>query len=510
MNKRFFILLEANKPMAENGLTSPILTKSKYLLGLQCKRLLWIAVHQPERMLKPDKMAEYRFEVGNEIGKLATSLFKGGIDLSNIVRNEENALATSHSLKERKTIFEAGFQKDNLFARIDILNPTEDGKWDIIEVKSGSNIKDYNLDDVAFQRYVCESTGLKIDKCFILHLNKNFVKQGRIDVDKLLFQEDVTKEVDLASKYIGERISNMFKVLEMKSIPDLEIEELGLMEFDNVVQEEFFKSLPLENVFDLYFSGKKSRELYSQGIIKISDIPEGNPLTPRQLIQFECSKTKVPYVNKEKISKFIDKLQYPLYFLDFETMSLAVPKFDGTSPYQQIPFQYSLHIKESPESKLKHIGFLYFNGEDPRKALMQSLKENMGEEGSIIVWNESFEKGRLKECYEFLEEYKEFVEKNLFSRIVDMLVPFRDFDYYNPKQEGSASIKKVLPVFSNLSYTQLSVQQGDIAGIEYVRAMYSKIDEEERTRIRLALEAYCELDTLAEVEILEGLKRLVT
>ena len=486
-----------------------LLTKSKYLLGLQSKRLLWIAFHESERMLKPDKIAKYRFKVGNEIGRMATSLYPEGIDLSSIIKNVKNAEKTQEKLVNNQPIFEAGFLCDDLYVRVDILLPSKNGSWDIIEVKSSSSVKDIHIDDVSFQKYVCEKAGIKINKSFLMHLNKEYVRKGARDTKKLLVKKDITKEVEEALEGVEPRIQGMIDVIDQETIPEFDINDLETMEYDNVVKKEFFDSLPEQNVFDLYYVGKKARELYLEGKQGIKDIPENYKLTPKQNIQFECAKTNMPHVQKEKIQNFIEQLKYPIYFLDFETFGSAIPLFDNTKPYSQIPFQYSLHIQEKQGEKPQHIGFLYNKPDDPRKSFITSLQENLGEKGTILVWNESFEKRILKESVDVMPEYKEWLEENILPRIQDLLIPFREFHYYNPKQKGSASIKKVLPIFSNLDYKGLDINKGDIAGIEYLNMMHNGVSDGDRVKIKLALEAYCELDTLAEVEILAGLKKLL-
>ena len=179
-------------------------------------------------------------------------------------------------------------------------------------------------------------------------------------------------------------------------------------------------------------------------------------------------------------------------------------------PYQQIPFQYSLHIVDKKGSKPKHISFLADGISNPLPKFLQSLKENLGKNGDIIVYNEGFEKGRLKEGADLFPEFEKLVEKNWLPRIKDLLIPFRKFDYYDPRQEGSASIKKVLPVLSDLSYEDLLIGNGIYASLEYERITFlEKIPDKEKKKVRGALEKYCELDTLAEVEIVDRLGEII-
>jgi len=134
----------------------------------------------------------------------------------------------------------------------------------------------------------------------------------------------------------------------------------------------------------------------------------------------------------------LNSLRYPLHFLDFETFDTAIPLYDGTKPYQKIPFQFSLHILRDDESSVEHHSFLAENSCDPRLEFLVSLKGVIKDTGSIVVYNKSFEESRLKELAEAYPEYKHWVD-SLFARIVDLIVPFRNFHYYNSLQEGRAA-----------------------------------------------------------------------
>jgi len=484
-----------------------LMTKSKYLIGLQCAKWLWIIFNDKDRIPKPNKSAKYKFETGDIIGELAKKLYPKGVEITTEDFND-NLSKTQELIKERKILFEPSFQTDNLYSRADILVPSGNDEWDIVEVKSGTKVKEINIQDVSFQKYVYEKAGLKIRKCFLMHLNNEYVKMGNIEPNELFLQTEITQEVNDVEG-IKERIEEMFEVIGSKECPKFHVDDLKTIEYDNIAKDEFLESLPDENVFQLYRGGIKSRNLYKDGIIKIKDIPESQKLTEIQKIQKQCAITGKININKEKIKEFLDGLNYPLYYLDFETIYPAIPKFDKTKPYQQVPFQYSLHIVEKPNGKPKHISFLADGFDNPIPKFLQSLKDNLGDRGDIIVYHELFEKGRLKEGADLFPEFEDLVNNNFLPRVKDLLVPFKNFDYYDPKQKGSASIKKVLPVLSDLSYDGLWIAKGADASLEYERVTYGNVSEEEKQRIREALEKYCELDTLAEVEIINGLKWVI-
>ena len=483
-----------------------LLTKSKYLVGMQCAKWLWIEFNDKARIPEPDKLAEYRFETGRIVGELAKKLFPKGVDIS-IEDFNESLDKTQELIRERKVLFEASFLVDDLYSRADILVPVGEDEWDMIEVNSGTKVKNLNIHDVSFQKYVCEKAGLKIRKCFLMHLNNEYVKMGVIEPNELFIQSEITQEVS-SVEGIKERIKEMFEVINSKECPEFHVDDLKTIEYDNIAKDEFLESLPEENVFQLYRGGVRSRNLYKEGIVKIKDIPESQELTDIQEIQKECSVTGKVKINKEKLKSFIEGLNYPLYYLDFETINPAIPKFDGMKPYQQVPFQYSLHVVEKPNAKLKHVSFLADGVDNPIPKFLQSLKENLGDKGDIIVYNESFEKKRLEEGADLFPEFEDLVE-NWLLRIKDLLIPFRNFYYYDPKQKGSASIKKVLPVMSDLSYDDLLIGDGMDASIEYERVTFGLVSEKEKEKVREALERYCGLDTQAEIEIINKLYKII-
>jgi len=495
-------------------MTQPLLlTKSLYLAGVDCQAYLWLLANDPAKIPEPNSEAKHRMEQGTIVGELATKLYPVGLKMPTSFK--ENLDKTKKSLEERKPLFEAGFkhktEDGEIYARIDILLPAGEDEWDIVEVKSGTKVKEINVHDVSFQKYVCEKSGLKIRKCFLCHINNKFVKNGEIDVKGLFVIEDVCEDVDEKYVYVGNKIKELFDVIKLKECPKVMPDEILTAEYDNIAIDDFYDSLPEENVFQLYnIRKKKAMDLYQRGVIQIKDIPTNFKLTDKQKVQKSCAGCDDHYADKNEISSFLGSLEYPHYYLDFETFNTAIPLFDNSKPYQQIPFQYSLHVVREKGSEPIHISFLAEAGEDPRDKFMQSLKKNLGDKGSIIVYNERFEKGVIKDCSEALPDYEEWC-KNILERIVDLLHPFKNFHFYHPKQKGSASIKKVLPIFSeDVNYGDLVIANGSDASVSYYKSHFEDVPKEEKKKIREALEKYCELDTYAEIVLVEGLEKIAT
>jgi len=483
-----------------------LLTKSKYMTGLDCLRLLWMKVNEPEKIPKPTPADQLKFDQGTLVGELATKLYKNGIDLANM-GFEENISKTQELLKERIPIFEAGFVVDNLFSRVDILNPIEKDAWDIIEVKSSTRTKDQHISDVAFQKYCCELAGLTIRNCFIMHVDNTFVKEGDIDPKEFFVLENVSDRVELNE--IPGRIALMFDVINAKTPPDFDLSAIEKSKYGSFLIDEFISGLPEGNIFELYNARKKKLvELFKDDIKLLSDLPDDFKLTDKQKIQVSCFQSGKPHVDADGIKKFLSTLKKPLYFLDFETYSTAIPLYDGCKPYQQIPFQFSLHVEK--DGKIDHYEYLSNEEGNPIPQFAAELKKVLGTKGSIIVYNKSFENARIKEIGALLPEYKEWADEVL-TRIVDLKDIFSKFAYYHPKQKGSASLKKVLPVLTGKGYGDMDIADGNTASVEFMKIMGlygERPNEDEIKRIRKALLEYCKLDTWAEVLILRGMYEL--
>ena len=486
-----------------------LLTKSNYLAGLQCPKLLWITKNDKQRIPEPDEMTQKKFSDGHILGELAKKVFPEG---ENIPDEDfmENLRNTKKLIEKRIPLFEPAFMVDGLYSRADVLVPVGEDEWDIVEVKSATRVKDMNLHDVSFQKYTYEKAGLKIGKSFLMHINNQYCLDGQIEPSELFTQTDITEKVEEFSEGIESRIESMIKIITGQE-PEFSVDDILTTEYSNICLDEFMESLPKDNIFDFYrMLKKKTIELYKDGYKLMSDIPESVKLNEKQQIQRRLACDGGKHIDKVEINNFLGNLKYPIYYLDFETINPALPKFNGMKPYQRIPFQFSLHIQNEEGGEIEHVSFLADGTNDPRPKFMQELRDNLGEEGSILVYNQSFEKGVMNESATAFPEFREWYDENILPRIKDLWDVFRNFYYYDSKQKGSASIKYVLPVLSNLSYKKLDINRGDLASYQYERVTYDpSVSEEERQRVRDDLEKYCKLDTLAEVEIVKRLNNII-
>ncbi len=436
---------------------------------------------------------------------MAKKLYPGGID----VPTEDfmgNIAMTKELLQQRKPLFEAGVLSGQIYSRADIVNPVNEDEWDIIEVKSSTSVKEVNLQDVAFQKLCWEDSGVKIHKCFLACINNQYVRNGEINPAELFTVQDISDEVAATSEGIRDRIDQMLGIIGEPICPEVVIGPQCTNPYACALTE-CWDGLPEHNVFTLYYGGKKSHELYRSGVIDIADIPAGYKLNGKQSIQCACVASDTPYVNKESIKQFLSGLEYPLYYLDFETFGTAIPLFDGTRPYQNVPFQFSLHVQETPDSELKHFSFLAEGKQDPRPSLLASLSRLIGTSGSVIAYNASFEEGILADLGRAFPQYANWTA-DVISRLVDLIVPFRGFSYYHPLQKGSASLKSVLPAVTGLGYEGMPVANGNDASLAFLTITLENVAPEEIARTRADLLTYCKMDTEGMVRIVERLGEL--
>jgi hypothetical protein len=352
------------------------------------------------------------------------------------------------------------------------------------------------------------STGLKVNEISLVVLNSSYKRTGEINIASLFKTETVTAQVLNLQPGIRKNIAGFLATLDGINVPAVDIGPHCFDPYDCDFHSHCWKHVPEYSVFDISrLSGEKKWELYRMGILRFEDIPPGFRLNHAQWQQVKAELKNETHIDRDAISKFVNGLQYPLYFLDFESFQPAVPLFEHNRPYQQIVFQYSLHIQGSPTSELQHKFFLAeADGTDPRVPFIGSLIQDIGTSGDIIVFNRSFEASRLNEIAASFPEYNAAV-KNIVSRIKDMMLLFQQRHFYVPEMRGSYSIKQVLPALvPGFGYDNLAIADGGSASMAFT-SLIGETDLFKIMKIRQHLLEYCKLDTLAMVEILKVLKR---
>lgn len=504
-----------------------LISKSKYLSGLQCPRLIWTYFNRKADIPPTDPATQAIFDQGHDVGAWAKKLFPGGVEIEGDPWMFADLKArTREAMKERVPLFEAAFGAKNAFARADILVPLGEGVWDIVEVKSGTEVKPVNIRDLALQRYAAEADGLKIGRCFLMHVNNAYIRRGAVEPEKLFTKEDVTAEVAAEIGNVEPNLAKILAAINLPAAPDVPIGPQCDDPFSCPLHDACWAFLPEDNplriaglpkteAFRLIHAGK--RHIYE---ISESDVPKTVLKKAGKLrfeIQIEAARTGRPAFKPGRIAAFLKKLAYPRYYLDFETFQAAVPELDDSRPYQQIPFQFSLHVVGSPGAKAVHVSHLADiriepasnRATDPRPEFLGLLRDRLGDSGSIVCYNAAFELGIAAAAVKVFPEFRDWWKKTE-KRFVDLLDPFRKFDYYHPGQFGSASLKAVLPAATGgPGYEGLEISEGGHAAWEYRRITFGlNVDPADKARVRNRLEQYCRLDTEAMIRVVAALEAL--
>ena len=514
---------------------SKLLTKTDFILYRDCSNNVWIKWHRPEEYKKFEVSA---FEkalgvMGNDVEERARNLFPGGCLIE---KRSAGAQELTKKLidEHHPVIYQAVFSTDEYLAACDVLkwNP-EANAYDIYEIKmSSTDDEDDEEDedgkpkkvnkkkelqyeyDLAFQTNVAKLCGVTFNKKYLVRLNGSYVRIGKLDLDKLF---EITDKTEI--------INDTFQSITMT-------EMVGAYSYLSETKEPVGNcicyytrgrsahctsfsisnpTVPAYSVHDLYKIGLSKKylgELLAENILHISDVPEDDrlkpkkpakgkePSKPRKLNQVRVHKSKQPIVDIDAIKSELDSLQFPLYFLDYETYPTAIPPFDGYHPYQHIVFQYSLHILRDKNSKPEHVECILLEG-DPAQQIVKSLRKNIGNTGTVISWYKKFENSRNRELANLMQrqEDKDFLN-DVVARTYD-LMDIVDSQYYiHPGFKGSSSIKKVQPVIApDFSYKNLGIQNGTDAIEAYRQISVGELSGQDAEKKKEEMLEYCKYDT---------------
>ncbi|MBO5745903.1 MAG: DUF2779 domain-containing protein [Clostridia bacterium] len=481
----------------------------------QCPRLLWLSKYKPE--LKPeDASLQARFDEGNVVGDLAMELFgdftevtaykeDGRLDMDKMQTLTKECIANGI-----ENICEASFSYQGLYCAVDILRK-KDGGYAIYEVKSSTHAAHIYAVDIAYQKYVLEHCGVNVTGTYLVCIDSSYVRGKDLDIHKLFKVTDMSEEVADEIQNVPGLLKKAEAVYASKTEPTTDIGVHCQDPYECSFWGHCTECLSKPNVFDLYrMNFKDALRFYYEGKASFRDVIFDSRMTnPKQLRQIMHNINDMDdEIDKDGIKEFMGTLSYPLYFLDFETMQPVIPQFEGTRPYQQIPFQYSLHYIEYEGGPLLHKEFLAESGADPRRAIAERLCQDIPKNACVTAYNKGFECGRIKELAGYFDDLSEHL-LNIEGNIKDLLTPFQRGYYYNKAMGGTFSIKSVLPALfpkdPSLDYHNLDqVHNGTEAMGIFPKIKDMPLDEAEKTRKNLL--AYCKLDTYAMVKVWEKLK----
>jgi len=489
------------------------LTKTDYLIYKDCAKNAWLKVHKPDIYYSKPLSAfdEGIIETGNEVDKLARGLFPGGI----LIDDRDDSKGTQKLIEENsKVIYQPVFETETYKMIADIIVWNDNSKvYDLYEVKAsnsgenkGAKNKLYTL-DITFQYQVLKELNVPIGRLHLIRLNNEYVRGAELDITKLFSVEDFTERVMEKVDEVSEDMKMAYELLSNNKEPFGNCSCITRGRSSHCTTFSYSNpEVPEYSVHDISRIGsskKKLAELVDSSILSIYDVPEDFPLSEKQHNQVVAAQTNKIIIEKDNIKEFLDKIEFPISFLDYETFAAGVPRFTGYSPFNQITFQFSLHIVEKgkEQEEPSHDEFIFTENKNPDIAFLEALKKYLPEKGSIIAWHKSFETGRNRDLAKRNPDYKNFIDE-INARFVDLEDIFVKQFFIHPGFKGKTSIKYILPILApDLSYKALNIQEGATASNTWnliVSGGYSKEEAEEKTRNLLT---YCSLDTYAMYRI---------
>ncbi len=480
----------------------PPLSKSKFLAGLQCPLRLWYACHEPD-LASPLSLSQRAIlAMGQRVGELARDRYPGGVLIrENHLHHEKAVRSTREALNTPSTfvIYEAAFTFDEVRIRADILERSKGKLWNLVEVKSGTSVKEENVYDVAVQYYVLTGIGLEVDRAGILHLNREYLYDGReLDLGGLFTFTDLRERIAEMQPEIASEIRDFRATLSQATPPPIDASRHCRKPYICEFFDHCRKPMPDHWVQELWgLRQDQLDKLAMMGILDIRDVPKSLEMSALQARIRECVIKNAEHVEAD-LGRVLSDYEYPIHFLDFETVAPAIPRYANTHPFQMLPFQWSDHIL-SEDGVLTHRAYLCREDRDPREEVARTLLEALGEEGTICTFS-NYETQVIADLRDHLPQYRDQLEATT-TRCRDLHTEIRR-GYYHPEFHGSFSIKDILPVLvPSMSYDVLTIHEGVQAGLAYLQMIDPETPAREKERIRKALLEYCRQDTLAMVRI---------
>lgn len=494
------------------------LTKTNYLIYRDCAKNAWVKVHKPKvYYAKPlSAFDEGIIETGNEVDNIARDLFPGGV----MPVSNNDSKGTMEFVKAQtpiiyQPVFETEFYK--IICDILVWNPLFK-VYDLYEVKasnSGENKKakdELYTYDIAFQYLVLKELDIPVGRLNLVRLNSEYVRGGELDITQLFSVEDFTERVMKIADVVKEDMKNAYDILSKEEEPFGNCKCITRGRSSHCTTFSYSNpEVPDYSVHDISRIGSsktKLAELVDSKIFLINDVPDDFPLSEKQKNQVMATKLDKIFIEKEEINNFLNNISAPISFLDYETFAAGIPRFTGYSPFNQITFQFSLHVVENADQEPSHRDFIFTKNTNPDEAFILALKEHLPDNGHVITWNKSFEMGRNKDLANRNPEHKAFLE-DLNSRIIDLMDIFTNQHFIHPKFKGKTSIKYILPVLApDLSYKALDIQEGATASNTWNQIVSGELTKEEAEEKIEHLLTYCKLDTLAMYRIWKYLREL--
>lgn len=465
----------------------------------QCPRLLWLDLNR-RSLAQYDDATIARMAEGNRVGDVSRQLHPGGV-LIDTLDLPQALLRTQEALNQKTVpVFEPAFVASDVLVRVDLLLP-QNGSYRLVEVKSSTEVKDYHYEDASVQYWVMQQAGLVPTSVALGHINNKFEYKTEGQYQGLITEVDITASVKERLDQVPDWIAAAKATSEQTELPEVKTGRQCKHPFE-CGYLAYCKSLEKQTEYPVSIlprvSAKQLEQLAQKGISDVRQIPDGYLDKENHERVRQVSVSGQTYLNPSAKEE-LDQLPYPRYYLDFETVAPAVPRWLESRPYQQIPFQWSCHIETGAGAALQHQQFLHRDASDPRRAFAESLLNTLGAQGSILVYNAGFESSRIEELAAHFPDLAPRLLA-LIERVFDLL-PLAQKNYYHPAMMGSWSIKAVLPTLSDLDYTNLAIGNGGLAQVAYLELIDPATPVLRRDALYEDLLKYCYQDTLAMVHV---------
>jgi hypothetical protein len=475
------------------------------MAGLDCHRKLWQLLWDRKSAGPRSGISQLNMKFGVLFGEVAHCLYPDAVLIDIDKRQLKRAAKdTVDAIRDGATvILEATFIHEHCLVLSDIVEKQTDGSWHLIEVKSNKEVKDKHIPDLAFQKWVMEQCGYSVSKCSVIFADEDGVWP---DKPSIFQREDVTDRVDLAVQSVPDELAPMLKIARSKNSQPKFSDWISKKCHECEYKEEVcWQGISEPTIYDV-INVRKIPGLKEQNVFYVKDIPDDYELYKNDRPHVDRMNSKAVDIDKVGLKSKLDELEYPVYFLDFETVSVAVPLFDGNRSWEKLPFQYSIHVLQEKDGEPRHIEFLHEDNSDPAEALADRLVADIGETGSVVVYHATMESGVLKYLARRFPQHADAL-LGMNKRIWDLekifLKPYRHWKF-----GSKSSIKIVLPVLvPELNHADEAISDGGEASLKWIEWLKTE-DENIRQQIVKELKSYCHLDTLAMVKLLEGVQSI--
>lgn len=495
------------------------ISKAIYIEYLECAKNAWLKLHKRTELanLFTFSLTEQRLlNKGNLAELCARKLFPTGILIE---KNSKDAVSLTalHIEQQTPILFQPTFFHDTFLVRNDVLAYNkETNKWNLYEIKAKNSLEENineidHVEDATFQAIVLKECGIELENIFIIHLNKDYIRAADINVKELFIINNITDKVRAREERTKLRMQEAKKSLLQDKEESLTCQCIYKGRSAHCRTFSYsYPDVPPVSVHDIArISTKKLQPLINSSILNIDDVPNNFDLTKIQQNQVNTYKSKAPIFDTPNIKQELNKLAYPLYFLDYESYSHPFPLFNGFKPWQQIPFQFSLQVITDSQATPINFEYLHEFDSDPSEIMIKKLAEQIGSTGSIVVWHKRFEQMINNQLGERHPEHKTFLQ-GLNDRIFDLEEIFKQQFYVDANFNGKTSVKNILPVlFPDLSHKKLAIHSGDEAAEKWF-SMIGTISEKEKRELIEDLKMYCNLDTYAMYKIWQFLSLIET